>query len=142
MKRLALIFVIFLFLGCGKTLKEKPKYTKLKLINKASYFFNGKPSCYIEDEQEIDYVFSVVNSLKDDYSDRILVSVNYSYVEVLLVDDKSNKKEFFSIIFTKHNGDVIRYEGKHYYYNPGLVNFIKAKLNMSENPILDNANQK
>jgi hypothetical protein len=141
MKKLVFIFLITLFLGCSKTKKKTTEFTKLKLVNRASHFFNGKPNCYLEDKKEIDYVFNVINSLNEDYSDRILISVNYSYVEVLLVDENSNKEEFFSVVFTQHNGDVIRYGGKHYYYNQELVNFIKDKLNMREEPIIDSIKQ-
>lgn len=137
MKKSAIIFIILVLLGCSKIKKETFEFTKLQLVNKASYYFKGYPDRYIENQKEIDYVFGLINRLTDDYSDSVLISVNYSYVEVLLVDENSNKEEFFSVIFTKHNGDVIRYGGKNYYYNQELVNFIKDKLNMSDKPLLD-----
>ena len=139
MKKLVFIFLITLFLGCSKTKKKTTEFTKLKLVNRASHFFNGKPNCYLEDKKEIDYVFNVINSLNEDYSDRISINVNYGFVEVLLVDKKSNKEDFFLVVFTKYDGDIIRYGGKHYYYDQELVNFIKEKLDMSDRPILDDS---
>lgn len=135
-KSFHLLLIGIIFCSCIKKEKEKIDYpiTKLELINKAEYYYSGLESINISDKNEINNIQREIDKLRNDLSKEIVISVNYGYVDILLKNDKGDKQESFSIVFTEYYGDIIRYGGKHYYRNQILVDLIKDKLKMWENP--------
>ena len=103
------------------------KVSSLVISNMASNHFGGRKEIVIKNKSDISFIKDELKKLSNDKSDSIQINVNNGFLEINKVY-KETKVPFFSVIFTKYNGNVIRYKGKHYYYNEDLVSFLKGKL--------------
>ena len=126
---LLVVFVVFLN-TCEKKTKLNSPITEIEFLNNAEYYYGGLELFSLEDKKEVEYLIERVHELKDDKSNEVMISVNYGYVDVISFDENHNSEKYFSVVFTEFYGDVIRYNGKHYYYDEELVGFIKDKLKM------------
>ena len=132
-------FIYILFIGvilysCGEKEKIKPPYSGIRIINNAQHSYGGIKEVTLTKAKDIDYIINEVKNLTDDKSNEVLISVNYGFTEIKLLDKEKKEEAYFLIVFTEDYGDVIRYGGKHYYYNQELVDFIKKKLKIRKVP--------
>ena len=135
-KVIALYLMLFAISSCGEKKELVYPIDKLRLENMATYYFNGtKGPIIISDNESIKYINNKIKALTNDKSDSIQTNVNYGFVEIDIINDKGDVNDYFYVIFTQSHGDIIRYGGKHYYYDQELVDFIKEKLKMAENPM-------
>ncbi len=135
-------FAYILFLGivlssCKAKEKLTPPYAGIRIINNAEYYHGGVKEVILTKNDDINYIISEIKNLTNDKKDEVQINVNLGYTEVRLLDQEEKEEEYFSIVFTEFYGDVIRYGGKHYYYNQELVDFIKKKLKMWKTPRKD-----
>lgn len=128
MKTLTFILCLIVLNACMNQNSDKSnKVSSLVISNMASNHFGGRKEIVIKNKSDISFIKDELKKLSNDKSDSIQINVNNGFLEINKVY-KETKVPFFSVIFTKYNGNVIRYKGKHYYYNEDLVSFLKGKL--------------
>jgi hypothetical protein len=135
-----MLFLGVILLGCKSKEKIKPPYSGIRIINNAEYYYGGIKEITLAKSKDINYVIAKIKNLTDDKNNEVQINVNFGYTDIKLLNKESKEEEYFSIVYTEFYGDVIRYGGKHYYYNQELVDFIKKKLKMWKAPRREDTN--
>jgi hypothetical protein len=114
LKPIIFIFICISFLSCQDKCISKSPVLRLKFKNYAKHYYGGIDSLNISDKNEIEFISNELKKLRSEINKSNLVKSNYGFVQIDFSNSACENEEYFSLIFTEQNGNIIRYSKGNY----------------------------
>jgi hypothetical protein len=125
----AFFLFLALLISCKEQSNKKDRVlSEIVIENIAQRHYGGKKRVVLEDKKEIKEFYCLLKENKFVGHANNMINNNKGFLVIYEGYEDCSLKELVSIIYTVHNGDIVRKAGANYYKNEELVDFINDKL--------------